>query len=294
MKLIQTIISIAKILIRSKFRLAAFETSDKEVVIIGNGPSASLFFKDFEGYKIKPNTMCVNMFAANPEFHLIQPKYYLVSDHAFLDFSEETFKDASRLPRLKKQPDFLQIQQRINLTWTELLNCSWEIQLFIPQIYSNTFIVNHALKSGLKIHFYNYTVVKGFEWFENMIYKHKLGSPQSQNVINACIFQAINANFKEIYLTGVDNNFHLNMIVDDNNNLQHIDDHFYKIEKKTTPQLHANGTPVKMHEFFLSLHKAFYAHHRLQKYAQYRNVNIYNATKGSFIDAYERKEIQFN
>jgi hypothetical protein len=294
MKLIQTILSIAKILIRSKFKLASFETSDNEVVIIGNGPSASQFFKDFEGYKIKPNTMCVNMFAANPEFHLIKPKYYLVSDHAFLDFSEETFQDASRLPRLKKQPDFLQIQKRINQTWNELLSCSWEIQLFVPHIYANTFIVKHAIKKGLKIQFYNYTVVKGYEWFENFIYKLKLGSPQSQNVINACIFQAINANFKNIYLTGVDNNFHLNMIVDDNNNLQHIDDHFYKIENKITPQLHANGTPVKMHEFFLSLHKAFYAHHRLQKYAQYRNVNIYNATKVSFIDAYPRKEIQLN
>jgi hypothetical protein len=294
MKLIQTIISIAKILIRSKFKLNHFNCLENEVVIVGNGPSASEFFKDFEKSQTKPTTMCVNMFAANPEFQLLKPKYYLVSDHAFLDFSEETFKDANQLPRLLKQPDFLQIQKRINHTWNELLYCKWEIQLFVPQIYANTFIVNHAKKQGLKIQFYNYTVVKGYEWFENLIYKLKLGSPQSQNVINACIFQAINANFKNIYLTGVDNNFHLNMIVDEHNHLQHIDDHFYKIEKKTTPQLHANGTPVKMHEFFLSLHKAFYAHHRLQKYASYRNVNIYNATKGSFIDAYPRKEIQFN
>ena len=90
---------------------------------------------------------------------------------------------------------------------------------------------------------------------------------------------------------GVDNNFHLNMQVDENNHLQHVDDHFYKVEKKITPQLHANGSPVRMHEFFLSLHKAFYAHHRLNAYAQFCGVKIFNATHGSFIDAYPRKEI---
>lgn len=291
MKIIDTLLSLAKITLKSKFFLKEFRAMEKSVVILGNGPSAKEFLDNFKPDE-NMTTMCVNMFAATPSFSIIQPKYYLMSDHAFLDFAEEVFNDASKLPRLKKQPDFLQIQELINLVWKSIFSANWDLVLFIPQIYNNTFIVNFAKSKNIKIQFYNYTVVKGYTWFENFIYKKKLGSPQSQNVINSCIYQAINSGFENIYLVGVDNNFHLNMIVDENNQLQHVDDHFYIVNKKTTPQLHANGTSVKMHEFFLSLHKAFYAHHRLQEYAKFRGVNIYNATKGSFIDAYPRKEIQ--
>lgn len=291
MKIIDTLLSLVKITLKSKFFLKEFHASEKSVVIVGNGPSAKGFLDNFKLDEQMP-TMCVNMFAATPSFQTIKPKYYMMSDHAFLDFSEEVFNDATKLPRLKKQPDFLQIQELINSVWKSIFLANWELILFIPQIYKNTFIANYALSKNIKIQFYNYTVVKGFTGFENFIYKMKFGSPQSQNVINSCIFQAINLGFKSIYLVGADNNFHLNMIVDDNNQLQFADDHFYKVNKKTTPQLHANGTPVKMHEFFLSLHKAFYAHHRLQQYAEYMGVKIYNATKGSFIDAYPRKEIQ--
>lgn len=291
MKLFQTILSIIKILIKSKFNLSSYSSTGKSLIIIGNGPSANDFLMNFKPV-YDSEFMCVNMFAATPEFQKVKPKYYLMSDHAFLDFSKDVFEDATKLPRLKKQPDFLQIQVQINTVWSTLFSAKWEIVLFIPQLYKNTYIVKLAQSKNIKIHFFNYTVVKGFKWFENLIYSSKLGSPQSQNVINSCIFQAINAGFKEIYLIGVDNNFHLNMIIDENNVLQHIDNHFYKIDKPTIPQLHANGTPVRMHEFFLSLHKAFYAHHRLQEYALYKGVNIFNATKGSFIDAYPRKEIK--
>jgi len=291
MKIIDTILSLVKITIKSKFYLPSFKASENSVVIIGNGPSAKEYLDNFTFNESIPS-MCVNMFAATPSFVNIKPKYYLMSDHAFLDFSEEVFNDATKLPRLKKQPDFLQIQELINSVWKSIFDANWELIIFIPQIYKNTFIVNYAISKNINIQFYNYTVVKGYSWFENYIYKKKLGSPQSQNVINSCIFQSINSGFKNIYLIGVDNNFHMNMMVDDNNQLQFKDDHFYKVNKKTTPQLHANGTPVKMHEFFQSLHKAFFAHHRLQQYAEFKGVNIYNATKGSFIDAYPRKEIQ--
>ena len=289
----QTLISIGKILIRSQFNLKRTKSSHSKVIIIGNGPSAATYFNQAATSPSQIPVWGVNMMAATEHFETLKPAYYLVSDHAFLDFSKDAFEDATQLPRLKYQPDFLQIQQRINATWNQLLNASWNMTVFIPQLYKNEYIVKLGLEKGLNIQFYNYTVVKGFTGFENWIYRKGWGSPQSQNVINSCIFQSINSNFQEVYLIGVDNNFHLNMIVDENNNLQHVDDHFYKVEKKITPQKHANGTPVKMHEFFLSLHKAFYAHHRLQKYAETQNVKIYNATKGSFIDAYPRKEIDF-
>jgi hypothetical protein len=73
-----------------------------------------------------------------------------------------------------------------------------------------------------------------------------------------------------------------------------VDEHFYKVEKKSIPLKNAKGGSVKMHEFYSSLYKAFYAHHRLQLYAKFKGVNIYNSTLNSFIDAYERKQINFD
>lgn len=288
-----TLISLAKILVRTQWGLKKPILNEKGVVIIGNGPSASEFLENALTKKVELPLMAVNLFASTEYFHKLQPHYYNMLDHAFLDFPEKAFNDPTSLERLKIQPGFLEIQQKINAAWEAIFQATWPITLFIPAIYKKEFIVQLALKKGIRIIFHNYVVVKGYTFFENWIYKNGWGSPQSQNVINSCIFLCINAGFKEIYLTGVDNNFHLNMQVDENNQLQHVDNHFYHVKQKITPQLHADGSPVKMHEFFFSLHKAFKTHHRLAAYAQYRNARVLNSTKGSFIDAYPRKEIPF-
>ncbi len=292
--LLHTLVSIGKMAFKTGFSLNKFRSEEDSLIVIGNGPSAKVFIEKATNQPPPCAFMAVNLFASTPAFQLLKPAYYHLMDHAFLDFSEHAFYHPEQLQRLKIQPDFLATHKNIVATWNALCSEDWPFTLFIPYIYRNEFIVKKAIEKSIKIIFYNYVVVKGYEGFENWIYSRGWGSMQSQNIINACIFQAINSGFKKIYLTGVDNNFHLNMQVNENNELMHVDQHFYEVEKKITPQLHADGTPVKMHEFFLSLHKAFYAHHRLAKYAKFKNVAIYNATPGSFIDAYERKEIPFD
>jgi len=112
-------------------------------------------------------------------------------------------------------------------------------------------------------------------------------------VVNACIFQAINAQFKEIYLVGIDNNFHRNISVGQDNHIYITDNHFYEVDKKVAPLMRVgnNGQPVfvQLHQFFNSLSKAFYAYNRLRNYADYRKVRVFNSTDGSFVDAFERK-----
>jgi len=292
-KLYQTCLSCIKIILKSNLKNSHnFNIKDKsDLIILGNGPSGIIDLVDLKKEKDIP-FMAVNMFASTEYFFKLKPNYYLMSDHAFFTFSETAFLNNDPNKVNSSAEELKQYQIIINQVWRNILESNWDITLLIPSIYKNSYIVKFAKSKNIQIHYFNYVVIKGFNWFENLCYKLKLGSPQCQNVINNCIFESIQLNFKNIYLIGVENNFHINIFVDDDNLLKQKDDHFYEVKHKFVPVAHANGSSVKMHEFLLSLHKAFYAHHRLQQYAQFRGVNIYNATKGSFIDAYPRKEIQ--
>lgn len=236
--------------------------------------------------------MAVNMMAKATYFNKIKPEYYLMSDHAFFTFEKEHFIDASAHPRVKKNKEYQQTQENVNETWNQLLNADWPIKIYVPQLYRKSYIAQLAIEKGTQIIFYNYTVVKGFEWFENLIYSAGMGSPQCQNVINSCIFQCLNIGFNEIYLVGIENDFHRQIEVGDDNIIYTIDSHFYEVKNKKSPLIKNHDlSPVRVYEFFGSLSKAFFAYERLNKYASYKNAKIYNATNGSFVDSFERKQL---
>ena len=46
-----------------------------------------------------------------------------------------------------------------------------------------------------------------------------------------------------------------------------------------------------LHDILLSFHIAFRAYFDVEDYARHRGIKIYNATPGSFIDAFERREL---
>jgi len=292
-KLIDSLLSVGKMAIKSLYFPEKFIAEEQEVIVIGNGPSAKSLLINPPDFMYSKPLMAVNMMAGEECFTLLKPKYYLMADHAFFEFDEAAFKMAASHPRVKTNPGYEQTQKLVNNTWKRLLVADWNLVLFVPQIYMHTYPVLLARKQNIRIVAWNYTVVRGFEWFENWIYKRRLGSPQCQNVINACIFQSINAGFKSVYLTGIDNNFHLNIRVEQDNTVTVLDNHFYEVEKKASPLMtadkHGNPVKVQIHQFFGSLSKAFFSYQRLRRYADYCGVKIYNSTEGSFVDAFERK-----
>ncbi len=290
-KLIQTGLSLGKIAIQSRFFKKTTDPNDLPLIIIGNGPSASVTLEDPEFKRSNYQLMTVNLFASQPIFNQVKPEYYVFLDKAFFDFSIETLEKPELAPAVKANEKFLGTQKLINQSWKKILAADWKITIFIPQLFRKTAIVEKLKDPKFSIQFFNYTVVKGFQPFENWAYQTGLGSPQSQNVINTCIFQAINYQFKEIYLLGVESNFHSNLVVNHENQLLMRDDHFYEVETKWIPLRHPENRSVRMHEFYTNLTKAFYAHFRLAQYAEFRNQKIYNATENSFIDAYQRKKL---
>ena len=61
---------------------------------------------------------------------------------------------------------------------------------------------------------------------------------------------------------------------------------FYYLDKKGAEQY---VSTKHLHDLLLSMHIAFKSYHDIKRYASRLNKKIYNITKGSFIDAFERK-----
>ena len=119
--------------------------------------------------------------------------------------------------------------------------------------------------------------------------------PQSQNVLVASIFLAMNIEFKKIIIAGADHTWHQNLHLDEQNILYIKDIHFYNNEEKINYRpfnkgLHINET-FKIHEIFALWAKAFYGYIALEDYAKYKSCKIYNASEVTFIDAFERLKL---
>ena len=91
------------------------------------------------------------------------------------------------------------------------------MNLFIPKSAATSPALKDVCDSNknIQVHYFNYTVFKGFENIAFKFYRKNLATPQSQNVLVASLFLAINCGFKKVYLTGADHTWHQNLHVDE-------------------------------------------------------------------------------
>lgn len=295
MQFIHNIITMLKVIYQSKLSSTRWirknNTLPKDLIILGNGPSLNDELEELKRLAQSHHMMAVNMFAIGNLFQSLKPSYYFLLDGAFFNFSNEVFEDHSKHPNLKFKPDFEHVQKQINETWRTLFDSSWGIQLVIPQLYEHTYIVQEAKKRGLSVMVFNYTVLKGSKGLLSWFYNRGLGLPQSQNVMNAAIAIAGLIGPRKLYLVGFDHTFHLCIKVDENNQLWNVSSHFYT-DKKPLEQRLLNPLTKKsvtLKETFYNLYKVHRSYEIVRELVSSRGISIYNATKGGFVDAFERK-----
>ncbi|UKJ08055.1 hypothetical protein [Solitalea lacus] len=275
---LQTIVSVLKVLVRSKFGLKLPEATTPKCYILGNGPSLkqSIEKRHAELVDSSVSLFVVNSFAVSPLFVELKPKYYVFLDPYFASYNGVS----TPIDAVKK-------------TYEHLLNdVSWEMTLFLPARASKNLFLQQLVKQNpnIKISFYNYVVFDGLNEVKFQFFKRNLAMPQCQNILGACIFIATNMQFKEVFLLGADHSWHEQIALDENNNLVTIDKHFYNQQGKSiVMNTHANNTAeYGVHSFFASLAKAFFSYKVLAKYAKYRGVKVKNWSEKSYIDAFER------
>lgn len=274
-KLINTKISIIKILFRSKFGTKFPKASSNSCIVLGNGPSLNESIKNHPEFFKKHELLCVNSFSITDLYQELKPSYYVMLDPGFW------FGDS----------EFI-----INTINALKVKTTWPMVLFLPHLAKKSSKIKEvASNSNIKIQYFNYTVFKGFDSIAYWFYKKNLAMSQSQNVLVGSLFLSINLGFKEVYLFGADQTWHHNLHVNENNVPCIKNVHFYENQEKVEYKPFYKGAHSKeifrMDEIFVIFSKAFFGYYSINKYAQHMKCTIYNAGEHSAIDAFKRIKI---
>jgi hypothetical protein len=269
-------VSILKVLVRSRSRNRIPAFNGQRCIVLGNGPSLKISLEKHKELFSGLPLICVNSFSTTPEFVLLKPACLVILDFGYWKSNDKLITDT--LDALKTRT-------------------TWPLTLFVPQMASGNSRFEELMKANpnIKVQYFNYTVFKGFKGISHWFFKKDLAMPQSQNVLVASVFLAINMGFREVDVVGADHTWHENLHVNEDNVVcvRHV--HFYNTEQKISYVPYKKGIHLsetfKMYEIMATLAKTFYGYDVLEEYARSRGCKVYNASEVSFVDAFERKKL---
>jgi hypothetical protein len=142
----QTVVSIIKVLILSKFNIKLPKSVSEECYVLGNGPSLKYILQSRKEFLSHYDLFCVNNFPSTDAYGELKPKNLVFLDNAFFANPEK------RIPVVQK-------------TITDLTaKTNWNLNLYVPSFAKNSprFLNEVTKNSHIQIYFFNYTIVKGF------------------------------------------------------------------------------------------------------------------------------------
>jgi hypothetical protein len=254
------------VLLSRKVKPFSLPAHNKELVVLGNGPSLRPLLSGHSSFLDGKDLMMVNFSAVSDDFIRFRPRFYLLMDPVFFE------DDAMR------QKLFVPIAEKTD----------WEMHLFAPVSArkQNAWQEIISRSSHIQIHWFNATPVEGIPGFRYFCYRERLGMPRPRNVLVACLMVALQLPYEKIYLAGADHSWLKEIWVDDNNIVNEDRAHFY--DKKSTQRV---VSPQKLHEILNSMAIAFRSYHEVEAYSSKIGKKIINITPGSFIDAFRRMSI---
>jgi len=264
-KMWQTLLSIVKIMLKSR-RVTIQKPSQlgRDLVVLGNGPSLRPLIENHRDFLLDKDLLAVNYAVLSEYYIQLKPLYYLVADPLF-------FTDDNHCNRLFD---------------AMALSTDWNMTLYVSMDArkSDKWKSKLASRPNIKVSYFNMTPVEGFDWFAHRCYKSGMGMPRPRNVLIPSIMTGLAMDYNVIYVAGADHSWLKEIWVNDDNIVMEDLNHFY--DKKGAEQY---VSTKHLHDLLLSMHIAFKSYHDIKRYASRLNKKIYNITKGSFIDAFERK-----
>lgn len=248
----------------------------KPLIILANGPSLKTTLTEDVAVLANNPTMAVNFFAISEAYTTVRPDYYILADPYF--FNADSISKDKRLKELH----------------AALATTDWAMTLLIPASQCKTIPQSISNNPHVSILTFNAVGVEGFQWFENLAYKSGRAMPRPRNVLIPAIMTGINLGFKDIYLCGADHSWMQTIYVDTNNHVVSVQPHFYKDNPEEQARVYAEYQGYKLHDIIMSFYVAFSSYHRIARYATKQGVRIFNATENSYIDAFPRKDLNFN
>lgn len=266
----KSIKSIVKILSQTSRSEVKVINDDRSLVILANGPSLNYTINnDIDALKDKA-LLAVN-FAANSEiFSMLRPEYYVLADPHFFQHAED--KDVNRL-------------------YANLRNANWQITLFVPVKYRKKALNLVTPSDNIIVKGYNPVGVEGWKWLKYCAFSSGRGMPRPRNVLIPALMIAINLGYKDIFITGADHSWTKTLDVTDENVVVSVQPHFYTETDHEKKRVATEYRGYRLHQILESFMVAFRSYFEIEVYARKKGVNIYNATPGSFIDAFRRKRL---
>lgn len=265
----QTLASIAKIILLSKFGKISKSGIGEDIVILGNGPSLNTTISESADFLALHKKLAVNFACNAPVFFDLRPEYYVLADPHF----------------------FISDAENVKNLWCNLAKVDWKMTIFIPFKKKSNRIIELSHNKNITIEKYNLTPIEGFKGFCHKIFNSGLGMPRPRNVLIPSIMLAIAAGFKKIYIAGADHSWMKTISVNDNNEVVSIQPHFYKENEQEKKRVNTEYMHYPLHQIVYSFYVAFKSYFEIKAYADSIGTEIYNITPDSFIDAFPRKKI---
>lgn len=266
-----TLKSTAKIILQSRpSGMNRRRAAAGKLFVLGNGPSLRGVLDNFTPQLSAVDTLGVNFALNTPEIRSIRPRHYVLADPHFF----RAVSDAN-----------------VQRLWDNLRAVDWTMTLWVPAP-----VLPEARKmldgSHVALRGFNAVGVEGFRPFRHFAYGIGAGMPRPRNVLIPAIMVGIAAGYNEIVLLGADHSWMSTLAVSDDNEVVSIQPHFYKEDEGEARRVRHDYRGYRLHEIVDSFAVAFRAYHLIAPYAASRGISILNATPGSFIDAFDRAEIE--
>ena len=172
-----------------------------------------------------------------------------------------------------------------------LARVDWPMTVIVPRSFRKTLHECITANPDITVRTINAVGVEGFGWFERCAYTSHRAMPRPRNVLIVALMAGIWLGYKQIYITGADHSWMQTIAVDSQNRVISVQPHFYKDSDTEQQRVNSVYEGYHLHDIIMSFYVAFRSYHRIQGWAANRGVNIFNATPGSFIDAFPRKPL---
>ena len=247
---------------------------DKDVVLLGNGPSLAEL--DLRRIAEKYDIACVNWFAIKDRdmFFGIKPRYYFLIDPAFFGIGIEE----------RSQEQIAQNQESINELKGVFNSIDWNMTIITPQSCTFGIINKHVTEEELSTQ----AICSDYlEYYQYLLHKHNFATCGMQNVLCGALHYFIMNKFRTVYMSGADMSEFKAHTIDERNHIFCCSPHFYETE--LTDRTEAGGIPIgdfyKHLGYYAKMLKEF---HYLRIFADRQNVKIINLSQQSFIDSFDK------
>ena len=264
--------SIVKLLLQTRrSTISRVADPDLPLIIMGNGPSLADTMRDYADTLLSHPLMAVNFAANAEEFYRFRPQYYVLADPAF--FAADPYENVVML--------WENIRRRVD----------WPMTIFVPATCRRRIRELLAERTDIRVEYFNMIGIEGYHWLENAAFSSGRGMPRPRNVLIVSLMVALKMGFRNIYITGADHSWTRTLEVSEDNLVVTVQPHFYKDNAAEHARVASVYKDIRLHQILHSFYVAFRSYFAIERYARTRGINIYNATPGSFIDAFPRRPL---